>query len=298
MVNILLSTYNGEKYILEQLESIEQQTYKDFRVFIRDDGSTDKTVFLINEYVKEKQLQDKYKITVKQNIGYSRSFYELLKIADTGDYWAFCDQDDVWYADKLKNAVLWLEKENKDIPLLYQGRVEIGNEDLTVKKDCNLYDFHFDYYNAFTSNIFFGFAMVINRCLYEKLIQADFREIKYHDWFAAMIVAAFGKYKISDTVEAVHRQHNNNASPSSFFKKIPDGIKLLKGDFFYTKNAREFYHLYGDELSDEQRKLCKLFLNDRYHIMTALRKVFYPKRWNPQIKVEIVLRMLMLIGKI
>lgn len=298
MVNVLLSTYNGEKYILEQLDSIEQQTYREFHVFIRDDGSTDRTVPLIQEYIERNQLQNRFTMVAKENMGYSRSFYELLKMTDNGDYWAFCDQDDVWYANKLENAVSWLGKEDKNIPLLYQGRVEIGNEDLSVKRNCGFYNFNFNYHNAFTSNIFFGFAMVINRCLYDKLIQADFEKIKYHDWFAAIIVAALGKYKISDTVEAVHRQHEKNTSPTSFLKKIPDGIRLLKGDMFYTKNARELYRLCYDELDEEQRSFCELFLNERYHITTAVKKAFYPKRWNPQIEVEFVLRALMLIGKI
>ena len=139
---------------------------------------------------------------------------------------------------------------------------------------------------------------MINRKLYECLIRADFEKVKYHDWFAGMIVAAFGKYYMSDEVDAVHRQHNNNTSPLYFLKKIPDGLKLLKGDDIYTRNAREFYHLFRDELDEKQKEICELFLNEKYHVVTAFRKAFYPKRWNPQIKVELVLRMLMLVGKI
>lgn len=140
--------------------------------------------------------------------------------------------------------------------------------------------------------------MVINRELYDRLICADFDRIKYHDWFAAIIVAAFGKYTLSDEIEAVHRQHDNNASPLYFFKKIPDGIRLLRGDYFYTRNAREFNRLFFPEMDDAQKEICALFINERYSLKIAVKKAFYPKRWNMSLSVELILRALMLIGKI
>lgn len=298
MVNILISTYNGESYIVEQLNSIEEQTYKDYHVYIRDDGSVDRTVQVIQDYVEQKSLWDKYTIAAQENIGFCRSFGELLAISSDGDYWAFCDQDDYWYPDKLENAVKWMEKENQNIPLLYHSRIDIGNEDLSEKYAYPVSEFHYSFDTAFTSNIFFGFATVINRELYERLVKVDFEKIKYHDWFAAIIVTAFGKYQISESPEAVHRQHRSNTSPLYFLKKIPDGLKLLKGDDFYTRNAREFYRLFANELDDEKKEFCKMFLNEKYDIRTAFHKAFYPKRWNPQWKVEIVIRLLMLIGKI
>lgn len=298
MVNVLISTYNGEKYIIEQLESIEQQTYRDYHVYIRDDGSTDKTVHLVEQYVAENGLTDKYKIVVGENIGFSKSFSELLQIADEGDYWAFCDQDDYWYPNKIQNAVDWMKQEKNQIPLLYHGGFEIGNEDLSIRNKYPTNRFCYTFRTSLTSNIFFGFSVVINRKLYEQLKRADFEKVKYHDWFAGMIVAAFGKYYMSDEVEAVHRQHNNNTSPLYFFKKIPDGLKLLKGDDLYTRNAREFYRLFQGGLDEEQKEICELFLNEKYRVTAAVKKAFYPKRWNPQIKVEFVIRMLMLIGKI
>ena len=140
--------------------------------------------------------------------------------------------------------------------------------------------------------------MVINRELYDRLIRADFDQIKYHDWFAAIIVSAFGKYVFSEEIEAVHRQHENNASPLYFLKKIPDGIRLLRGDDFYTRNAREFDRLFLSEMDDGQKEICTLFINEKYSLKTAVKKTFYPKRWNMSLSVEFILRALMLIGKI
>ncbi|MCM1499255.1 MAG: glycosyltransferase [Clostridium sp.] len=298
MVNVLISTYNGEKYIINQMESIEGQTYQQYHVYIRDDGSTDATLRIVQEFIEQNKLQNKYTLIKGNNIGFSQSFGELLKLAEKGDYWAFCDQDDYWYPKKIEYAVEWLEGRPAEKPLLYHGGFEIGNENLTEKKKYPVSKFNYTFQTALTSNVFFGFSIVINRMLYEQLKRVDYRKVKYHDWFAGMIVAAFGEYFMSDEVEAIHRQHRNNTSPLYFFKKIPDGLKLLKGDDIYTRNAREFYRMYADVMSLEQRQLCEWFLNESYHVSTAFRKAFYLRRWNPQLKVEIVLRILMLLGKI
>ena len=95
-INVLVSTYNGEKYIEEQLKSIDCQTYSNVHVYVRDDGSTDHTVELVNRYIRENELSDKYTVATGENIGFSKSFHLLMQMADSGEYWAFCDQDDVW----------------------------------------------------------------------------------------------------------------------------------------------------------------------------------------------------------
>jgi glycosyltransferase involved in cell wall biosynthesis len=243
--------------------------------------------------------QERVILNASANVGFCRSFEQLLKSAPDGDYWAFCDQDDYWYPDKIAHAVEWMQRQQApDIPLLYHSRFEIGNADLTEKIPYTPSQFEYQFSNAFTSNIFFGFGIVINRGLYERLVQADFGYIMYHDWFAAIITAAFGKYHMSQEIEAVHRQHAHNASPLYFFKKFPDGVRLLRGDNFYTRNAREFRRLFGDELNAEQKEIVNLFVNEKYHLRTALRKTFWKRRWNPQWKVEVVLRGLMLLGKV
>lgn len=299
MLNILISTYNGENFIEEQLDSIFSQTYQDFHVYIRDDGSVDNTVTIISNYINKHTLSEHITMVAGNNIGFCPSFFELLYMAKDGDYWAFCDQDDVWLPDKLRLAVQWMEgKENQEIPLLYHSGFQLGNADLSEKTLYRPREFNYCFSNSITSNLFFGFAITINRSLYERLLLANPKEIKYHDWFAAMITAAFGYYHSSHQVGAIHRQHKDNSSPLFFIKKLPHGFRLLKGDMFYTRNAREFMRLFGDDLAESDRELLSWFLNDRYSFKIACKKAFYPHRWNPQLPVELVLRGLMLIGKV
>ena len=111
MVNVLISTYNGEKYIREQIESILAQSYPDIRIYVRDDGSKDDTAKILWEYSEKKLIR----FVRGRNVGYGRSFGRLLRIAKEGDFWAFCDQDDIWLPDKVKWAVEWLEQQPADV---------------------------------------------------------------------------------------------------------------------------------------------------------------------------------------
>lgn len=300
MVNILISTYNGEKYIGQQIDSILQQTYQDYHIFIRDDGSTDHTVEIVQKLLKERHLSNNVTFIKGRNVGFRLSFYDLLRKSPKGDFWAFCDQDDYWYPDKLANAIDWFQKQedHEEIPMLYHGGVMIGDEDLYPIQKYHVNDFTYDFRTSFTSNIFFGFAMVINRPLYEKLIQVNFGKIKYHDWLAAMITTAFGRYHFAGQVDSIHRMHKNNTSAFYFWKKIPDGIRLLRGDNFYRSNTREFYRVFGNELSENQKRLCLMFMKTQKKPIVSFKKAFYPGRWNPKMSVELIQRILMLVGVI
>ncbi len=112
-VIILLSTYNGEKYIEEQLQSIFAQTHwPNCKLFVRDDGSKDGTVSVLKKYEKQGMLA----LECGENIGFVRSFFWLINNAPVADYYSFADQDDVWNADKVERAVKMLEDAENDDP--------------------------------------------------------------------------------------------------------------------------------------------------------------------------------------
>ena len=116
---ILLSTYNGEKYLKEQLDSLFSQNYKDFKLIVRDDGSTDKTKEILNSY-------DIELLSSCENLGVKKSFETLLKYAyenSDAEYFMFCDQDDVWNNDKIEKTLEEMKRLEKlygnNIPLFY-----------------------------------------------------------------------------------------------------------------------------------------------------------------------------------
>ena len=106
-IDILLATYNGEKYLQEQIESILNQTYTDFRLLISDDASTDNTIKIIEEYAKK----DKRILTFvqKENLGVIKNFEFLLNKVEN-EYFMFSDQDDIWMKEKIEKSLAKIEE--------------------------------------------------------------------------------------------------------------------------------------------------------------------------------------------
>ena len=112
-ITILLSTYNGEKYLKEQLDSILNQTYDDWFLLIRDDYSQDNTENIIDAYIKDHPNKIK-KIKSYENIGVVKSFEELLKTCSS-EYISFCDQDDIWLPTKLEESMEKMDELEKEM---------------------------------------------------------------------------------------------------------------------------------------------------------------------------------------
>ena len=131
MVHILLSTYNGERYLAQQLDSILAQTYTDWRLYVRDDGSKDGTVALVEQYAKK----DKRIIPMHdgENVGAMRSFMRLLERCDKADYYAFADQDDYWEPEKIAicvRAIEQAEQQYPDLPIVVHTDLQVVDGDL------------------------------------------------------------------------------------------------------------------------------------------------------------------------
>ena len=121
-VCVLLSTYNGEKFLEKQLNSLFSQTYKNFDLLIRDDGSNDNTINILEKY-KINYLKGK-------NIGVIKSFFKLLEIAlNKGyEYFLFCDQDDIWELDKIEKQLFFISSKNQKLPILVHSDMQIIDE--------------------------------------------------------------------------------------------------------------------------------------------------------------------------
>lgn len=293
-VNILLSAYNGMEYIEEQMESLLAQTYENIHIYVRDDGSTDSTWDVLSKW----ENNEKVTLISGENKGFCPSFFALLQQAEHGDYWAFCDQDDIWLPNKIKTAVEWLDQnDSTKIPILFHSSFEFINDKKESMGYYRLPDMEYTFARSLSSNVFFGFSMVINRKLREMLLKGSYQGIKLHDWYAAMIVAAFGKYYHDNEICAQHRIHQNNSTPTSILKKIPLGLELLKGDNYYRQNAKRFDRDFGENLDADNKKVLDLFIG-KNQFSKRVKKFFYPHRWNHLWSVEIVFRGLILLGKI
>ena len=170
-VCVLLSTYNGEKYLREQIDSVLNQKEVDVTLCVRDDGSKDSTIEILKSY----EQSGKIKLEIGENVGYQRSFYLLLLNAPEADYYSFCDQDDVWDDDKLIAAVKMLEAEDNSKPLLYYSALKVVNKDLKLKqishKGYCIGKYPFE--EAFMLSFTYGCTSVINQSAREKFLKYD-----------------------------------------------------------------------------------------------------------------------------
>ena len=133
-VTVLLSTYNGEKYLAEQLESLAAQQGVEVELLVRDDGSNDGTASILNEW-QDKGLLSWYRTV---NLGPGKSFMDLLQTAQSGSYYAFCDQDDVWLSNKLQitmDKMKEVELANPGKPVIVHTDMNVVDEKLNVVHD-------------------------------------------------------------------------------------------------------------------------------------------------------------------
>ena len=265
MVDILLATYNGEKFIIEQFDSILNQTYQDFRIIIRDDGSTDSTVSIIKKY----EMQYPQKIRVVQDdvkCGSSVSnFFQLMKYAES-PYVMFSDQDDVWLEHKIEvtyKKVKEIEaRVGKDKPVLVFGDYKPVDNQLNDiefnSRNNQITSYKLDFNHLLVQNYVTGCLVMMNECLYKKMGEYS-SEILMHDWWAALYASMFGEVCHVPEVVMLYRQHGNNCvgavDVKSFkyrFGKFIDKETKYAQDK-YREQAYMFLKRYICDFNDIQR---------------------------------------------
>ena len=295
-VNVLISSYNGEKYIREQIESIKAQTYDNIKIYVRDDGSSDGTIDILKEYESTGDIE----LIVGENVRWGKSFMILLEVATEGDYWAFCDQDDVWFPEKIQWAVEWMKSRDRQKPLLFHGSYELTNEDMT--ETTGIYtvpEYAFDFRRSLTDCLYQGFSIVLNRPLRELMLQGDKDVITSHDGWACLLITKFGESFFDPRIASKHRRLENSMSGGNLSSKIKWFFDTMKNGSSDIKGcAQEFVRLFGDSLITDDEKMVNLFANEKYNVVDAVKKAFYPKRWRASISSEVSIRILMLLGKV
>ena len=270
-VLVLLSTYNGDKYLIELLDSVLGQKKIDVHILIRDDGSSDNTKNIINTYKKKYKNITAY---FGKNIGYAKSFWNLIKNCNKYDYYAFCDQDDVWLDDKLYNAIELLNKYNKSLPLLYTSNVIPVDENLNrIKYNSFKENRVLNVYESFQKSILPGCTFVFNFAAKE-LAQKYDGYMESHDWALYCIINAFGKVVFDSNSRVLYRlSMQNTIGQDTFIKSF---IKKVKRFFHKSKCTRsrfaeDFIKAYGDDKSicDEIKQLAnyKVNVHDKMKIL-------------------------------
>lgn len=251
MIDILLSTYNGEKYIAKQIDSILNQTYKEWRLLVRDDASSDNTISILNKY----QQQNPQKIIIisnntTQNIGVIKSFETLLKKSNS-KYIMFCDQDDIWLPNKIEeslNAILLLEQSNPNTPILIHSDLSIIDENDTITHS-SLWQYagikpnilnNNPKYMAFCNSVT-GCTILMNKQCKDIVLPFP-TNIMMHDAWIAIKISQLGIIHNINKPLILYRQHANNTLGINKYKfSITNRIKNIKKIYTNTINVYKLY---------------------------------------------------------
>jgi len=278
-VDILLATYNGEKYLEEQLQSILSQTHQNFRLIIRDDLSSDATPRIIEKYAKAHP--DKIQsIASKENLGVKRNFSALMETSQAA-YVMFADQDDCWMQDKITKTLETMKcaelKYGVMTPLLVHSDLIVTDENMqqiapSFWEHTNIKPNSFLGLNRFlTQNMVTGCTMMLNKSL-RQLAYPIPQDSPMHDWWVALVASAFGKIEILNEPTLFYRQHSSNTLGAKKFGSV-NHIKerLFKSsneDDFKLKQATTLLNRYNALHSPKQKELIRNYiqLKDKWWI--------------------------------
>jgi len=274
-VHILLATYNGAKHLPEQLESLARQTHSNWTLLVSDDGSSDETLHIVEQFAT--RMGQKVKVLHGPCLGSStRNFFHLIQQAPTNDpqdLYAFCDQDDVWHDNKLERAVQWHALQSYPVRL-YCGRTQLVNEQLQPIGLSQGIQRSPSFGNALVQNIASGNTMVMSHAVL--LAQKEVRpeHSVWHDWTTYLVATALGGLVyFDDKPSLLYRQHSENVigSNDGLFAQISRFKPLFEGRFKQWTDANM-------AAVQDLGSLSTLSARDLHHQFKSLRAM--PMFWN------------------
>ena len=225
-IAILMCTYNGETYLADQLDSIAAQTNQHWKLYVSDDRSTDNTLAILAQYQQHWGV-GKIEILCGPSKGSSTNFLSLAcKSGIEADFFAFCDQDDVWLPNKLDVALYYLLSQDQTKPQLYGGRTTNVDESLNIMGASPLFVFPCGFRNALVQSFAGGNTMVFNRVARQLLCTANITEVPIHDWWTYLLISgAGGNVFLDPNSYILYRQHSQaligaNTSTTARLKRI------------------------------------------------------------------------------
>jgi glycosyltransferase, family 2 len=253
-IDILMATYNGQKYLVEQLDSIINQTYHNWNLLIRDDNSTDKTLEIIQNYHKKdkriKILKDN-----KGNLGIVRNFEELLKSSES-EFIMFSDQDDIWVENKLDMYLKMIEKIKNKGFMIHSDAILFDKNKSNILKDTFISK---KAINRGLENVFFNYFVQGATILISKEIKNFIlpfpKEVYLHDRYIHLISELFFERIFVNKALIYYRQHGDNQIGAK------NTIRELLSKRYFDERDRQLikviYNKYGSLLTEDKKKLIE-----------------------------------------
>ncbi len=291
-VQVLMSAYNGEKYIRTQLDSILNQTWENLEILVRDDGSKDSTHEILKEY------EEKYEnvhIYLEENIGLVKSFLKLVSYSDA-DFVAFSDQDDFWLPEKVEKAVEMLEQAKG--PALYCSNQTLVDDDLQVLPGETVPEPKPGFGNAVIESMCTGCTAMMNKELTD-IVKKDLPEHAiWHDWWCYLVATYVGEVFFDKNAYIYYRQHGGNQLGSS-----RSAWQMIKNKWDFLKKTRGCL---GAQLRDfqtrfrgdaEKDKLVDLLLASEKSVGARFKLVFEKRIYRQKPLDQMVVKVLYLVNK-
>lgn len=300
-IAVLLASYNGEKYIRTQIDSIlNQELDSDLLLVVRDDGSSDGTVAIL----KEEYGRDNVVLLSGNNIGSVASFFELLKYAHNNlkdyQYFALADQDDRWDLDKLQVGINSIRNQGKSQPYLYACSSRLVDDTLNPINQPKPKRKKIDFYNSIIQNFLPGHTYVMNRELLELVFDADPSRIYVHDAYILNVAVLSNGLIFDDTPHADYRQHQGNqlGATNKYLSWITARWKRLKhGDGKkYTTQIEYICEKFNHLMNNEQKKELELFFDSRNSFIKRLRYIRNTKLYRQKQSENLAFKLLYLSG--
>lgn len=283
-LNILLSTYNGEAFLADQIKSIQAQTFTDWNLLIRDDGSKDGTPKIIQKFVEQDSRIRWINANHVENLGVIKSFHTLLKY-ELADFYCFSDQDDAWLPDKLALQVEEAQRYPADQPLLVYTDLKVVDQDLKVLHESMIrtQSGHANtlLVQELTENTVTGGVALINHALAELWIGQEEHDLLMHDWYLGLLASAFGHLVYIDQPTELYRQHANNVlGARTLRKRMQNWIRpYVLFDKYWNliqRSQEQAKNLLNLDLAADQRQLVENFVTimeqsfpERYRRLTT-----------------------------
>jgi glycosyltransferase involved in cell wall biosynthesis len=259
-ISIAVCTFNGERFLAEQLQSLVDQSYRNTQIVIVDDCSTDGTRAILERFKKDyANIEVHYN---EINLGYIKNFENALNYC-TGDFIALCDQDDIWHLNKLE---ILLAKIKKDEIMLYHNSALISPEGIALKKNLSEtigYISDGNQYNLLLNNCIAGHAMMFRKSLLSKILPLP-TSIP-HDHWIAYVALTVGKMRYLKTPLVNYRQHTTSVTFTLHQKEYQDDLNQaeMQRQRKLKINNDRILHLhtlkkFSDNTEDDRKFIQKL----------------------------------------
>ena len=275
----MMATYNGELYIREQINSILEQSYTNWKLFIRDDGSTDGTRDIISQY--SVQYPEKVILVEDERCCHSAklNFSTLYEVVEPADYYAFSDQDDIWEKEKLKKLVEMMESHRKkptliyhDLKLVDKNKYEIARSffeysGLFLKSECNIQQILM--YNCVP-----GCTMLFNDELKRQIVEISPNCIMHDWWILLATICLQGNVIYCDEQLGLYRQHGNNevgaVKQKPFVSILMKCFDVLRIRYYIQNNKKMYeerikqttalYEIFEEQISEEVKTILSCYV--------------------------------------